>query len=331
MGSAGPRGASGALLSGLRGRRKPGKQPGAPGRAPGAAAPVWLRAGDRCRLPRPGTRGGLLRVWGAGAGVLPVGPPAPAHRPGRAAAFGRARRERGDRHAGQCGGRGCWGLEGFVGVVGEPLAAGPVAHFEEAGGRVAGRLHWVHSASTGLLSLFTVHAKRGKVAMDAAGVLPCFPGVAVHDGWSPYWRYQNVRHALCGAHLLRELEGLDGEPGQGWTAGMGELLVDVKLAGDRARGAGPAGCPPRGGPTLPGRHTRPVLPCCACCSSVPLASSNDRAVAEAGPDRDCQPAPDPHPGLIGAARYLPDTPSPGTRPVSGEPYRGARQVAWLAG
>jgi len=24
--------------------------------------------------------------------------------------------------------------------------------------------------------------------------------VAVHDGWAPYWRYEDVRHALCGAH-----------------------------------------------------------------------------------------------------------------------------------
>jgi len=64
---------------------------------------------------------------------------------------------------------------------------------------VAGRLGWVHSASTSLLSLFTVHPKRGKVAMDQAGVLPGFGGVAVHDGWAPYWRY-DVTHALCGAH-----------------------------------------------------------------------------------------------------------------------------------
>jgi hypothetical protein len=129
-------------------------------------------------------------------------------------------------------------LEGFVEVVREQLAAGPTAHFDETGARVGGRLAWVHSASTGLLSLFTVHAKRGKVAMDAAGVLPCFRGVAVHDGWSPYWRYQHITHALCGAHLLRELEGLVDEPGQGWAPGMAELLVDVKLAGDRARAAG---------------------------------------------------------------------------------------------
>jgi hypothetical protein len=86
--------------------------------------------------------------------------------------------------------------------------------------------------------LLSVHARRGKAAMDQAGVLPRFAGVAVHDGWAPYWRYADVRHALCGAHLLRELEMITDEPGQGWAAGMAELLVDVKLARDRARAAG---------------------------------------------------------------------------------------------
>jgi transposase/uncharacterized coiled-coil protein SlyX len=133
---------------------------------------------------------------------------------------------------------GARGLDGFVEVVRSGLAAAPVAHFDETGARVAGRLHWVHSASTSLLSLFTVHAKRGKVAMDQAGVLPGFGGVAVHDGWAPYWRYQHATHALCGAHLLRELEAVSDEPGQAWAAGMAELLVDVKLVADQARAAG---------------------------------------------------------------------------------------------
>jgi transposase len=132
---------------------------------------------------------------------------------------------------------GARGLDGFAQVVREGLAAAPVAHFDETGARVAGRLHWVHSASTSSLSLFTVHAKRGKVAMDQAGVLPRFGGVAVHDGWAPYWRYQGVTHALCGAHLLRELHAITEEPGQGWAAGMAELLVDAKLVADRARAA----------------------------------------------------------------------------------------------
>jgi transposase len=134
-------------------------------------------------------------------------------------------------------GEGAARLAGFIEVVRERLAAAPVAHFDETGARVAGRLHWVHSASTASLSLFTVHPKRGKQAMDAAGVLPDFGGVAVHDGWAPYRRYQ-ATHALCGAHLLRELEGVTGEPGQGWAAGMAELLVDVKLVADQARAAG---------------------------------------------------------------------------------------------
>jgi transposase/uncharacterized coiled-coil protein SlyX len=133
---------------------------------------------------------------------------------------------------------GASGLDRFVETVRAGLAAAPVAHFDETGARVAGRLHWVHSASTASLSLFAVHAKRGKQAMDAAGVLPGFAGVAVHDGWAPYWRYEQVTHALCGAHLLRELDAVTDEPGQGWVAGMAELLIDVKLAGDRARAAG---------------------------------------------------------------------------------------------
>ncbi len=41
--------------------------------------------------------------------------------------------------------------------------------------------------------------------MDAAGVLPNFGGVAVHDAWAPYDTYPQLTHALCNAHLLREL------------------------------------------------------------------------------------------------------------------------------
>ena len=133
---------------------------------------------------------------------------------------------------------GAAGLRGFVEVVRERLAAAPVAQVDETGARVAGAVALGPLRSTSLLRRFTVHTKRGKAAMDAAGVLGGFSGMAVHDGWSPSWRYEASTHALCGAHLLRELEASTEEPGQGWAAGMAELLVDVKLAGDRARAAG---------------------------------------------------------------------------------------------
>jgi transposase len=74
------------------------------------------------------------------------------------------------------------GLDGFTGQVRARLAEAEVAHFDETGLRAAGRLHWVHSASTSKYVLITVHDKRGVEAMDAAGVLPAFTGIAVHDG-----------------------------------------------------------------------------------------------------------------------------------------------------
>jgi transposase len=71
---------------------------------------------------------------------------------------------------------------GFAEQVRTLLAGAEVAHFDESGARVAGRLHWIHSASDARLSWFWVHPKRGAAAMDDAGVLPGFRGVAVHDG-----------------------------------------------------------------------------------------------------------------------------------------------------
>lgn len=97
---------------------------------------------------------------------------------------------------------------GFTEQVRDALAGAPVAHFDETGMRIAGRLRWVHSASTGKYVLITVHDKRGTEAMNAAGVLPVFTGIAVHDGWAPYDTYSAATHARCNAHALRELQAV---------------------------------------------------------------------------------------------------------------------------
>jgi transposase len=122
------------------------------------------------------------------------------------------------------------------------LIAAPVAHFDETGFRVAGKLAWVHCASSGKYALITVHGKRGREAMDAAGVLPAFGGIAVHDAWSPYDTYDGVAaHALCNAHALRELQAVidTGPPGQWcWAAQAADAqrkmkrLADASLATD---------------------------------------------------------------------------------------------------
>jgi transposase len=90
-------------------------------------------------------------------------------------------------------------------VITDRIAGAEVAHFDETGLRTGGKLAWMHSASTATDVLLTVHAKRGTKGMDAAGVLPRFTGVAVHDAWAPYDTYTDITHALCNAHSLREL------------------------------------------------------------------------------------------------------------------------------
>ena len=122
------------------------------------------------------------------------------------------------------------------------LLAAEVAHFDETGFRVAGKLAWVHSASSGKFVLVTVHGKRGKDGMDAAGVLPGFAGIACHDAWAPCDCYQDVAgHALCNAHLLRELTAVT-ETGTAhdviWARQAIDALLELKKAADAARPAG---------------------------------------------------------------------------------------------
>ena len=121
------------------------------------------------------------------------------------------------------------------------LAAAPVAHFDETGFRVAGRLAWVHSASSGKYALVTVHEKRGRDGMDAAGVLPGFGGIACHDAWAPYDCYDCGGHALCCAHVLRELTAVT-ETGTDrdvtWARQAIEALLALKKAADAARADG---------------------------------------------------------------------------------------------
>ena len=124
-----------------------------------------------------------------------------------------------------------------VEVIGRMLADSKVVCFDETGARVAGSLHWVHSASTGRLTHYSVHKRRGRQAMDAAGILPNFHGVAVHDCWSPY-RHYTVDHALCAAHLLRELTAAAETGRQHWATTMSRVLLEALHATDAARKQG---------------------------------------------------------------------------------------------
>jgi transposase len=77
-------------------------------------------------------------------------------------------------------------LAPFENALKARLTGAKVLHVDETGARCEKTLRWVHVASTQQLTLYSIHKKRGKEAMDEAGVIPCFSGTLVHDFWRPY-------------------------------------------------------------------------------------------------------------------------------------------------
>src|SRR3954467_3637211 len=131
------------------------------------------------------------------------------------------------------------GLAPFTAAARAALTAAELVHVDETGLRVAGRLHWLHVATSARFTALFCHRQRGTEAIDAAGVLPHFTGIAVHDAFAPYARYRSVTHALCNAHLLRELIAVidhyiahpppsSGEVPVGWC--WAQQVIDALLA-----------------------------------------------------------------------------------------------------
>ena len=107
------------------------------------------------------------------------------------------------------------------------LLAMPALHADETGLRIERKNHWLHSVGAGDLTVKFVHRRRGRAALDELNVIPRYGGVLVHDRWASYFAYGNCRHALCGAHLLRDLAFVKDAHGHAWAKRMGKLLLDT--------------------------------------------------------------------------------------------------------
>ena len=114
-----------------------------------------------------------------------------------------------------------------------------LGHFDETGTRVDKKLWWVHDASNREFTYLDISPKRGYHGMEQCGVLPSFHGIAMHDCWASYWNYKDCRHAVCCAHLLRELTGIaENHPEQKWAVAFIDLLLEMKKVKDKAVEAG---------------------------------------------------------------------------------------------
>lgn len=107
------------------------------------------------------------------------------------------------------------------------LLAMPVMHVDETSVRIDKKLHWIHVYSSGDITLKFVHRRRGIEAMESLGLIPQYRGVMVHDCWKSYLSYGSCDHALCGAHLLRELTFIMESNQYAWARNMKRLLRET--------------------------------------------------------------------------------------------------------
>jgi transposase len=128
---------------------------------------------------------------------------------------------------------------GFIEALKSQLRQAEVIHVDETSDQVGTRTWWLHVAATRLYTYLYASHTRGKDAPDRAGVLGEFSGVMVHDRLAMYFNYDGATHAVCAAHLLRDLESVGKwQPQKAWTKEMAELLREMIAATNRAREAG---------------------------------------------------------------------------------------------
>lgn len=117
------------------------------------------------------------------------------------------------------------------------LRQSEVMGVDETGININGENHWVHVARTEHLTHLAFHSKRGRPAFEEIGIINEFSGVLVRDGFTAYQKYDECRHSLCNAHLLRDLTFIgESDPvHRSWTSDLAALLLEIKTSVESAR------------------------------------------------------------------------------------------------
>jgi len=118
--------------------------------------------------------------------------------------------------------------EPFVNEIKRKVLESGTIHKDESGMSMNGSNWWLHTSSTPELTYITAHPKRGKEGIDDNIALEDYAGVLVHDFWVSYFKYEKCLHAMCNAHLLRELNWVRDNTDQKWAGEMSSLLCEMK-------------------------------------------------------------------------------------------------------
>ena len=107
-------------------------------------------------------------------------------------------------------------LAGFGDAVLAEVRAALAKNMDETGLRICKKLSWLHVACTPTATHFRV-STRGDMLSGVSGVI-------VHDYFKSYYKIDGVEHALCGQHILRELQALIDIEKEAWATPMQALL-----------------------------------------------------------------------------------------------------------
>ena len=122
-----------------------------------------------------------------------------------------------------------------VQAVFQELLHSAVNSGDETGFRVEGALYWLHSVCNAMFTYLSVQEKRGEKAMRAIGFLPEYTGILVTDCLGAYWQFPQLSHAICNAHILRELKGIiQNYPEQSWAEELRTLLQEMDYTRNEA-------------------------------------------------------------------------------------------------
>ena len=106
-----------------------------------------------------------------------------------------------------------------------------VAGVDETSALVDGIKAWVHTVVTANVTLLSAHWRRGFEGTIYAGVVQFFTKTLISDCWSAYFNgVLKFKHAICNAHILRELVAAAYFRHQKWAIEMFDLLLEVFAA-----------------------------------------------------------------------------------------------------
>ena len=118
-------------------------------------------------------------------------------------------------------------LEEFEEKITNSLISSDLLHSDESWIRVWWKLNRTHVVSSDSLTLYKIHERRGRIAINEHNILPLFKWKLVTDHYASYKNFDYI-HYFCNAHHLRELAWVTEFENKKWAEKLRKLLLKSK-------------------------------------------------------------------------------------------------------